>query len=192
MADGMVPRLVAKSPVQGLLPLTKGALTLSQVVPEAITCVAPLRGQTARVSEALTAQIGAPWPAPGTATGGPEARVIWSGLGQALVLGPRVEIPGAAVADLSDGWAVLGLEGALVADVLARLTPLDLRPNRFEPGQVARSLLGHMTCLFVKTGAARIEMLVFRSMARTAVQDLSVAMGSVADLEQRAQAARLR
>jgi sarcosine oxidase gamma subunit len=31
--------------------------------------------------------------------------------------------------------------------VLSRLVPIDLRPNVFEVGHAARTMLGHMSCL---------------------------------------------
>ena len=171
--------LIAKSPCDGLVPVEAGGLRLSEVIYEAITSVAPLKGQEAKVSKALKLAIGAVMPAPNRATGKAGARVVWSGLGQALVLGPAVAPEGAAVTDQSDAWVCLALEGAGVAAVLARLTPLDLRDSQFKRGHAARSLLGHMNCLFLRSGAARYEMLVFRSMAQTAVHELTRAMQSV-------------
>ena len=63
--------------------------------------------------------------------------------------------------------------------VLARLTPLDLRGSVFKTGHAARSTLGHMNCVFMRTGAARYQMMVFRSMTQTAVHEITRAMQSV-------------
>ncbi|MEL7116811.1 MAG: sarcosine oxidase subunit gamma family protein [Pseudomonadota bacterium] len=172
-------KLVAKSPAAGLLPITLGDLTLTEVFPDAITSVKPFKGQEKAVSAALKDQVGAAWPAIGRATGRDGARVAWAGLGEALVLGPSLSFEGAAVVDQTDGWVVLRLEGPDVPAVLARLTPLDLRDSRFKTGDAARSLLGHMTCLFLRTGAKRYKMVLFRSMAATAVHELHRAMESV-------------
>lgn len=177
-------RLIAKTACDGLLPVSHGALTLSEAVPQAITSVAPYAGQEAAVSDALKQAMGAGFPAPNRSLGKAGARVVWSGIGQALVLGAPVAPKGAAVTDQSDAWACLVLEGDGAADVLARLTPLDLRDSAFKRGHAARSLLGHMTCLFVRTGAVRFEMLVFRSMAKTAVHELSRAMQSLTAQQQ--------
>jgi len=38
-----------------------------------------------------------------------------------------------AVVDQSDGWAALRVTGAGAVDVLARLVPVDLRPQVFRP-----------------------------------------------------------
>lgn len=173
-------RLIAKTACSGLLPIETGTVGMSEMLPEAITLVAPFDGQEKAVSEALKSTIGAAFPAPGRATGKAGARIVWSGLGQALVLGPPADVPGAAISDQSDAWACIVLEGANVPAVLARLCPLDLRESSFKRGHAARTLLGHMTCLILRSGVARYELLVFRSMARTAIHELARAMTSVA------------
>lgn len=173
-------RLIAKSPCDGLVPVEAGGLRLTEADYGAITGLAPFQGQEGAVSATLKQAIGAGLPGPNRARGRAGARVVWSGLGQALMLGPPVDPAGAAVTDQSDAWACLALDGLGAREALARLTPLDLRDSAFKRGHAARSLLGHMTCLFIRTGATRYEMLVFRSMARTAVHDLTRAMQSVA------------
>ena len=171
--------LIAKTPCGDVLPIQVGAMTLSEVLPEAITSVMPLNGQQKKVSSALKSKIGAGFPAPGRSTGKDTARVIWSGAGQALVLGPQVALEGAAITDQSDGWACMTLTGPLAAEVLARLAPVDLRNSVFEVGHVARTLLGHMVCVLLRSGPDEFTIMVFRSMAQTAVHELEIAMKSV-------------
>lgn len=173
-------KLVALSPAEGLLPVTVGTCTLSEVMPEAITSVTPFRGRETAVSDALKAEIGAGFPAPNRTTGKAGARAIWVGAGQALVLGPKVAPDGAAVTEQSDAWAVFKLEGEDAEAVLARLTPIDVRRSVFKRGHTARTLLQHMTGSITRTGDKSLEIMVFRSMARTAVHELSEAMASVA------------
>jgi sarcosine oxidase subunit gamma len=170
---------VALSPCAGLLPVTHGAVTLSEVLPEAITSVAPFAGQEAAVSAALEAALGAGFPQPNRWTGA-ETRIVWTGPEQAMVLGPRVAPAGAAVTDQSDAWAVMRLEGQGVEAVLARLVPVDVRRAQMPPGHAARTMLHHMTCTLLRTGEDAFEIMVFRSMAATAVHALETAMRSVA------------
>jgi sarcosine oxidase subunit gamma len=170
---------VAKSPCAGLLPVTAGSVTLSEVMPGAITSVAPFAGQEAAVSAALQVATGAAFPDPNRWTGG-DTRIVWTGPGQAMVLGPRVAPPGAAVTDQSDAWAVMRLEGEGAEAVLARLVPVDVRRAQFPPGHAARTMLHHMTCTVLRVEEAAFEIMVFRSMAGTAVHDLETAMRSVA------------
>jgi sarcosine oxidase subunit gamma len=181
MEDGCVARLVAKSPCEGLLPVTAGDVTLSEILVEAITSVAALKGQDKAVSATLKDAAGVGLPAPNRTTSKGGVRSVWTARGQAFVLGPAVgPVKGAAVTDQSDGWAVMELSGAGAAAVLARLVPLDLREDVFKTGHTARTLLRHMTCSLTRTGTAKWEIMVFRSMAVTAVEELHTAMKSVA------------
>lgn len=172
--------LFARTPAEGLLPVTIGGVTLSEAEPARITSVAPFRGREAAVSKALQEAAGAAFPAPNRATGKAGARIVWTGPGQALVLGPAVAPEGAAITDQSDAWAHLVLEGQGARDVLARLAPVDLREGVFRRGHAARTLLFHMTATLIRTGTDRWEILVFRSMAKTAVHDLTGAMRGLA------------
>ena len=174
-----MPRLTARTPCADLDLAGIGSCELSEVDHGSVTSVAPFRGCEQEVSKALKAIIGSGFPAPNRVMGKAGARVVWSGLGQALVLGPPVELENAAVTDQSDAWACLALSGKMSVDVLAHLTPLDLRDRRFRRGHAARSLLGHMPCLFMRLGATRYEMMVFRSMAATAVHEIRRAMEDV-------------
>lgn len=172
--------LLAKSAAAGLLPVTIGDVTLSEKECVAITSVAPFHGQEKRVSDALKQSTGAAFPQPNRTTGKAEARVVWTGPGQAMVLGPAFEVSGAALTDQTDAWARLMLEGNGSIEVLARLTPVDLRDGVFKRGHTAQTLLFHMNATLMRTGDARWEILVFRSMAKTAVHDLTEAMRSIA------------
>lgn len=173
--------LIARTPCEGLLPLKIGTCSLSEITPEAITSIMPASGQTAAVSDAIMDAHGMAFPAAGRATGRDGARLIWSGQGQAMLVGPPADaIDGAALTDQSDAWAVMRLEGEMAEQVLARLVPVDLRAASFKRGHTARTMLFHMSCSITRVGAAAFEIMVFRSMARTAVHELDVAMKSVA------------
>lgn len=168
--------LIAKTPAQGLLPVEIGGTRLEERLYDAITWVAPFDGQ----DDAVASAIGLPFPAPGQTTGGGDRRAVWAGPGQALILGPAVAPEGAAHADQSSGWAVLSLTGPAARDALARLTPIDLRDASFPEAATARTLLGHMTVSLTRTGPETYEIMVFRSMTRTAIHDLTRAMKGVA------------
>lgn len=173
--------LVARSPAQGLLPVTRGSVTLAEVLPEAITAIAPFNGREAAVSKALKAATGLGFPKPNRAETKGASTCLWTGHGQAFLIGPAPgPIAGAAVTDQSDGWAVLRLDGLRACDVLARLVPLDLRPAAFPTGAAARTLLFHMPLAIFRSGPDSYDLLVFRSMAATAVHDLDTAMRSLA------------
>jgi sarcosine oxidase subunit gamma len=174
---------LAQSPCEGLLPITRGGVTLSELALGPVTSVAPFRGQGAAVSALLKKTLGLSFPEAGqTATSG-QARIVWSGRGRTLLIG--VEAPEgladlAALTNQSDAQAVVQIEGAGVEAVLARLVPVDLRIEAFPTGATARTLLGHLTVSVTRTGKIRFEIMAFRSMAQTLVHDLDRAMTHIA------------
>lgn len=177
--DKSAMTLTAATPCAGLLPLTIGSATLTEADPGHLTVMAPGKGLAA----ALKAAHGIDLPGPGQATGTDAARAIWFGHAHILLLGPAPDpalADHAALTDVSDGWAVVRLTGAGAADVLSRLTPIDLRPTRFAPGQTVRTELFHMHASITRLEPDSFLIMVFRSMARTLVHDLKTAMEGVA------------
>jgi len=176
-----VARLLPLPPAEGLgLPVVIAGVRLTAPDPGPLTLVAPFRGQDSAVAEALRAVLDLDLPGPGETCTGPGARAIWFGRGQVLVIGAVLptgrldEI--AAVTDQSDGWAAFRLDGVGTDEVLARLTPLDLRPHAFPAGRTARTLLGHMVSSLTRWTPDSWDILVFRSMAGTATHDVTTAM----------------
>lgn len=143
---------------------------------EAITCVAPYDGQ----EETLGKRLGFAFPGPNEVIVKDGASAIWVGPSQALVLGATVSPDGAAVADQLSGWTVLELSGDNARDVLARLAPIDLCEGALPEGATSRTVIGQMTGSMTRTGVDIYEVMVFRSMAGTAVHELERAMKGVA------------
>lgn len=172
-------KLIAKSATEGLLPVTIGDTTVMDVTPGEMTSVAPFRGQQKALSTALKENFGQALPNVGRSLGKDMARIIWFGRNQWMVLGPCAPAPlvdNAALSDQSDGWVVLRLKGALARDGLSRLTPLDVRDSQFKLGHTARTEFQHMMCSITRTGARQFDIMVMRSMAKTAVHDLKSAL----------------
>lgn len=173
--------LVATSPCAGLLPISIGGLTLSEVEAGPITSIAPFAGQAKAVSDAVKSATGIALPAANRMTSKGGARALWFGNGVALVMGADLPaIKGAAVSDQSDAWAVVQLDGQGAEDVLARLVPVDLRAAHFKKGHTARTMLAHLTVSVTRTGANEFQIMAMRSMAKTLVHDLETAMTGVA------------
>ena len=180
---GCVVELREEHVGEGLLPMTAGELRLSAAVPERMTSLAPYKGQAAALSQAMQAAHGVGWPKPGRMTGRKGARAMWFGREMALLIGPEPD-PGlaahAALADQSDAWAVLALEGPGAVEVLARLCPLDLRDHVFKRGHVARTEVAHMAGAIARMGDENWRIMVFRSMAGTLIHEVETAMRRVA------------
>ena len=74
---------------------------------------------------------------------------------------------------------MLTLSGPAATDALMRPVPLDLRASAFPPGRTARAPLNHMQAILTRTGPEAFEIMVFRSMARTAWHELETTMSMV-------------
>ncbi len=178
--------LKAQTPCAGLLPVRVGPLSLTEDTPDHMTAIAPYLGQDKALSDALKAAHGMAAPGAGRMTGRRDARALWFGQRMILLIGPAPDVGlarFAALSDQSDGWAVLCLEGQGARDVLARLTPLDLRPEKFKRGHTARSDCAHMAASITRLGDEAFQIMVFRSMARTLVHEVKIAMGRVVALQ---------
>lgn len=177
-----MPSLIAKSPLDGTDPIEIGACRLSEVDLGPITSVAPFAGQEKATAAALKAAHGLGFPAPNRFLEKGSARCVWAGRGQAFVTGVVPEGLGglAALTDQSDGWASLQLDGAGAEQVLARLVPVDLRARTMPKGSALRVPINHLMALLIRTGPHVFEILVFRSMAKTAWHELETAMKTVA------------
>ncbi len=167
--------LIASLATEGRLPLEIGTVVLEDAQPEAITWVAYLDRKKSAVTRALGG-----FPGPGAVVDVKAGRALSVGAGQAMILGAPVACDGAAVVDQSDAWIVVALDGADVRDVLARLTPLDLRDEALPEGRTARTLIGHMTASVTRVSAYRYELMVFRSMTATLLHEVERAMTHVA------------
>jgi sarcosine oxidase subunit gamma len=173
-----VPELIAKSALAGHAPVTALQTTLSEGQAASITSIAPFPGRMAQVNAAL-APLGLAFPAPNTQSIQGAARLLWTGRDQAFLIGamaPAALADHAAVTDQSDGWAILTLHGPAAGDALMRPVPLDLRASAFPIGRTARAPLNHMQAILTRTGPEAFEIMVFRSMARTAWAELAEAL----------------
>lgn len=175
--------LVAKTPCADLLPLSIGAVTVTEVDLGVLTSVAPYKGQEKAASEAMTKAHGVGFPSANRAPTKGDARAIWFGRDMALLVGPAPDAKlreYAALTDQSDAWTAVELSGAGAEDVLARLVPVDLRRAGFKRGHTVRSQIKHMNGSITRTGSDSFLLLVFRAMAATLVHDLQEAMESIA------------
>ncbi len=175
--------LTAKSPFEGALPQSVGGLTLSEVEAGVMTAFSPHKGQGDALAPEFKQAHGVAWPRAGRAAGREGCRALWFGHAHVLLMGPPPNpalLEWAAMVDQSDAWAVARLEGVDARDVLARLTPLDLREGQFKRGHTARSEVAHMPASITRIGAQSYQVMVFRAMAGTLVNEMRAAMQGVA------------
>lgn len=140
--------------------------------------------------------LGAAVPAPLRFEDGEGGRAAWMapdelllglppgrGAGTAARLASRLERRHALVADVSHARAVLLVEGVAARDVLAKLTPVDLRPAAFGPGAFRRTRLGQVAAALACEAPDRIEVLAMRSVADYALGLLRAAADPAAPLD---------
>lgn len=157
--------LVAKTAAQGLLPRTIGTLTLIEFPLEKIYSIAPFKGEKPK---------GFPQVGGSVAYQGGQLR--WSARGQFFLIGAAPPNMQAAITDQSDAWCRVALTGAGAIDAMARFCPLDTA--KMAEGDVARSVVGHMTAHITRTKDG-FEIMVFRAFAKTLVHELGEVMTSL-------------
>ncbi|TDT75076.1 sarcosine oxidase subunit gamma [Litoreibacter halocynthiae] len=166
--------LIAKSAAEGLLPVTIGTMTLTELPLRKMHSIAPFKG--AEVSAALKKATGVSLPDTGRATAKDDVEILWTARGQYFLIGATPPKLPAAITDQSDAWCSVVLSGESAPQVMARVCPLDL--GQMGEGDVARSLVGHMTAIIVKR-ADGFEIMVFRAFAKTLTHELREVMVSV-------------
>ena len=152
--------------------------TLRPCLPTGWVAVAPFRGMERDVEEVL----GAPLPPPGTWRDGTHGEVYWAGKDTWIVAGLAAAagealLPFALVAEQQSAWAGIATTGRAVRDVLARLTPLDIR--QFGSGDVALTEIAHMRGLLIGRRNG-VDVLVPRSCADTLAREMTDALRRVA------------
>ena len=175
--------LVALSPCAGLLPVEIGSCRLSEVEIQPLAVLSAFKGQEGALAKAMETAHGIAVPQPGDVLEAGDARAIWFGLGQIMLMGvtPDEKLARyAAVTDQSDAWAMVRLEGDAVEDVLARLVGIDLRENGLHSPYTWRTYLVHMNVSLSRIAPKTYLILAFRSMAHTLVHDITTAMEGVA------------
>ncbi|MFK7938088.1 MAG: sarcosine oxidase subunit gamma [Roseovarius sp.] len=70
--------------------------------------------------------------------------------------------------DVSDARAMFRLQGAAVRDVMAKLSPVDMAPDAFGPGQIRRTRLAQIPAAFWMPDATSVQIICFRSVSEYA------------------------
>lgn len=107
-----------------------------------------------------------------------ETGLCWMAPDEVLILLPRSDVQTALgmiakalkdthhlAADVSDARAVIELSGAGVREVLARLSPANLRSDALQPGELRRTRLAQVPAAFWLTDETTAELICFRSVA---------------------------
>ena len=139
-----------------------------------------LRGDLASpaLHSVTTGLTGQAFPARGEAKTAGESGLAWMSPDELLILLPydgvgealsRIaeELAGEhhLAVNVSDARALFSLEGAGVREVLAKLTPADMHPRAFGPGDFRRTRLAQVPAAFWMVEEERVDLICFRSVA---------------------------
>ncbi len=141
-----------------------------------------LKGDLAstKIMNAATSIASVDYPGQGEANCTGENGILWMAPDELLVMCPRAEQAQAMakittmlagshslVANVSDARSVFLIEGegVMVREVLAKLSPADLRPDSFALGQVRRTRLAQVAAGFWMRDENAAELIAFRSYA---------------------------
>lgn len=140
-----------------------------------------LRGDLASraLKSAATGATGAKMPAPREVQIKGDKALCWMSPDELLVLCGYNDVPQvigkiikslsgthALAVDMSDARAMFRISGGAVRDVMAKLTPTDLSPDAFQPGQIRRSRLAQVPAAFWLEDEQTFRVICFRSVAQ--------------------------
>ncbi len=139
-----------------------------------------LRGDLSKASmaKAVKAAAGTEMPGQGAVILAGDKGAAWMAPDEVLVLCPYHEATDTAakaqkamgkthhlVANVSDARAAFVVQGPAAREVLGKLTPADLHPDRFGPGQIRRTRLAQVPAAFWMRDDMTFEVICFRSVA---------------------------
>ena len=169
-----------KSELTVNLPIKHGDLSLSLEVTNTIFSIMPFKGKHHKIASRLKEKFNIDLPSPNLRTFKGEASIYWVGLDQwFFVNSGSVDLfhlisDDAATTDQSDGWIKMSLIDTQNKDVLARLCPV----QPIVETVVRTKLAGMMSIIFFTENGA--ELFVMRSMIESAVNEIEIAIKSVA------------
>jgi len=164
------------------------------VAPAAPLGMITLRGDLAALAPVCAAVTGAAMPGVRKAEVSGGRGIVWMSSDEVLLLVAPADVAGALAqigtalagqhhlaVDVSDARAAFTLTGPAAREALGKLTPTDLRPTAFGPGDARRSHLGQVAAAFWMAQGGAVTVVCFRSVADYMLELLrvSVAAGPV-------------
>lgn len=160
-----------------------GAETIgsTRVVEGGLQGMITVRGDlgSAAVKAAVKGATGMGIPGPRGMTAEGDTGIAWMSPDELLVLVPHDRAPQVAadmadaltgehatVANVSDARALFHVTGPQAREALAKLTPADLHPDFFGPGEMRRSRLAQVPAAIWQNEAEAFSVICFRSVAR--------------------------
>ncbi|MCH2164158.1 MAG: sarcosine oxidase subunit gamma [Marinovum sp.] len=175
----------------------EGAVTITERPAQGmITIRADL--SSAKIVKALTDVAGVAMPAMRGAVTSADTGLLWMSPDEAMLLCPYAEstetvaalntaLTGehALIVDVSDARAVFRLEGSACREVLAKVTPADLREQSLPVGELRRTRMAQVAAALRFLDNTTVELICFRSVASYMFKLLSTAAAPSAQVDYR-------
>lgn len=107
-----------------------------------------------------------------------EKKLCWMSPDELLLLVPYTDVATTILAidkalkgkhylaeNVSDARALITVKGAFAREVIAKLAPVDLHPDSFQPGMIRRTHLGQVAAAFWMQDDQTFQVICFRSVA---------------------------
>ncbi|SFR42054.1 sarcosine oxidase subunit gamma [Yoonia tamlensis] len=134
-----------------------------------------------KVKSICTSLTGAAFPSSGQANCDDAKGLCWMSPDEVLILVPYDTVADALeqiakalknkhhlAENVSDARALITVEGTFAREVIAKLAPVDLHPDAFQPGDFRRSHIGQVAAAFWMRDQDTIAVICFRSVAEYA------------------------
>jgi len=172
----------------------EGAVTVKDLGPRGMIT---LRGDlsSAALKKAATHVSGAEMPQAGMCTIAKDQGIAWMSPDELLVVLPYADVDGAIakmgktlkdthhlLADVSDARSIIRVQGTGVRDVIAKLSPADMRPSSFAVGTMRRTRMAQVAAAFWMRDARTIDVICFRSVSEYVFGILSAAAAKGAEV----------
>lgn len=191
-APTMKSALVAK-PVLGGFHREYNGVTLDEVTGHSLLSIATFRGQEKKLAKVLASEYKIKIPVVGHSTVDNRSGARFLGLqaDQCMVLffdeadalfGKQLQDKLATAAwltDQSDSWVMLRISGPLASAALERICLLDMHPDVFGEGQVARTVMEHMAVVILRGGTDSWFLMSPRSSAHSFLHALETSVHNV-------------
>jgi len=183
--------LTKESPLNGVDHEFEG-VTVTEVIDQSLVMVAIPRDKADEIGSAINKSCGLVIPPMGQSTHSSDASITLWRLQKNQVLAYYPYAGDDAEADIakklsapvyytdqSDTWAMVRVSGKRSRDVLERICPLDLDPEKFLLGSVSRTVMEHIGTIIYRDGDDSYVLLTMRSFSHSMLHAIEVSVNNV-------------
>jgi sarcosine oxidase subunit gamma len=183
--------LTKESPLNGVEHEFDG-ITIAEVIDQSLVMVAMPRDKVDKIDSAIKKSCGLSIPTMGHSTHSSDSSItLWrlqknqvlayypyAGDDAEADIADKLNAP-AYYTDQSDTWAMIRVSGERSRDVLERICPLDLDPDKFTIGSVARTVMEHIGTIIYRDGDDSYVLLTMRSFSHSMLHAIEVSVKNV-------------